>query len=565
MNSFGASGLTIKTQQRNTCKFLLIYLLIWFLVNLVQAIFTPINADEAYYAMYGEHLAWGYFDHPPVVAVMAFLSSHLFGGTLGVRFFTIIFQIITILIVWKLANEISNRQNIHLFFIILASFVMFEAYGFITTPDSPLLLFTALFLWIYNAFLKKQSTQNTLLLGIVMAGMMYSKYHAVLVIGFTILSNLKLLKKHQFWLAGLLALVLLMPHFLWQVHADFPSLKYHLISRSSPFKWGHFFEYWPNQLATFNPFTLGAFFYVIFKTKPKSQFEKTLYFISIGFLLFFWLMTFKGHVEPHWTVAATIAMALLIYNRALEMESLKKYVKRFVFPSIFLILIVRIVLVAGLVHIPNFYTSKDYKAVEKVAKDLPVVYLGSFQDPSVYHFYTGEPSFTLSSVFVRHTQFDIWQKELNYFDKPAFIMQDNQERAQHYDIDGYKFTGYKVNHLQTTNRVKVTFSMDKTVYAKGDTLIISMTLFSAHYPIDFNHKELPVSIKTFYMKGHETYLSDGHFDVPIDVLPADTIVHKTMKTVVPTDMPDGEYKFGIGLANPLNIPINSNVVKLKIE
>ena len=66
-------------------------ILVWFVINLLQGVFTEINEDEAYYAIYGEHLAWGYYDHPPMVGLMAFLSSILFSGTLGVRFFTVIF------------------------------------------------------------------------------------------------------------------------------------------------------------------------------------------------------------------------------------------------------------------------------------------------------------------------------------------------------------------------------------------------------------------------------------------------------------------------------------------
>ena len=59
---------------------------IWFVLNLLQSIFTEIQEDEAYYALYGEHLAWGYFDHPPMVGLLTFLSSIFFLGTLGVFF-----------------------------------------------------------------------------------------------------------------------------------------------------------------------------------------------------------------------------------------------------------------------------------------------------------------------------------------------------------------------------------------------------------------------------------------------------------------------------------------------
>ena len=77
---------------------------IWFVINLLQGIFTEIHEDEAYYALFGEHLAWGYFGHPPMVGLMTFLSSIFFSGTLGVRFFTIIVSCLSLWVMWKIAT-----------------------------------------------------------------------------------------------------------------------------------------------------------------------------------------------------------------------------------------------------------------------------------------------------------------------------------------------------------------------------------------------------------------------------------------------------------------------------
>ena len=84
---------------------------IWFVINLLQGIFTEIQEDEAYYALYGEHLAWGYFDHPPMVGLMTFLSSIFFSGTLGVRFFTIIASCLSLWVMWKVAIYNSSLSS----------------------------------------------------------------------------------------------------------------------------------------------------------------------------------------------------------------------------------------------------------------------------------------------------------------------------------------------------------------------------------------------------------------------------------------------------------------------
>ena len=126
---------------------------------------------------------------------------------------------------------------------------MFNIYGFVTTPDASLILFSALFLLVYQHYLENKSWKNALLMGLFMALMIYSKYHAFLFLGLIVLSNLKLLKDGKFWVACLLALALLTPHILWQVNNDFPSFKYHLVGRNEAFRWSYFFEYLPNPWA----------------------------------------------------------------------------------------------------------------------------------------------------------------------------------------------------------------------------------------------------------------------------------------------------------------------------
>ena len=60
---------------------------------------------------------------------------------------------------------------------------------------------------------------------------MYSKYHAVLVIVFVLLSNLKLLQNKYAWYAVIVALVCYTPHFYWLYENNLVSIKYHLYER----------------------------------------------------------------------------------------------------------------------------------------------------------------------------------------------------------------------------------------------------------------------------------------------------------------------------------------------
>ena len=77
----------------------------WFILNLIQAWSTGLFDDEAYYWIYSKFPAWGYFDHPPMIAMLIKAGSSLFSGELGVRLFIVILNVLTILIIEKLLDK----------------------------------------------------------------------------------------------------------------------------------------------------------------------------------------------------------------------------------------------------------------------------------------------------------------------------------------------------------------------------------------------------------------------------------------------------------------------------
>ena len=83
----GKPASSLKLLMTNKSKnIFLILLAIWFVVNMLQAVFMEMMSDEAYYGLFGKHLDWGYYDHPPMVALLVNLSSLVFSGNLGIRF-----------------------------------------------------------------------------------------------------------------------------------------------------------------------------------------------------------------------------------------------------------------------------------------------------------------------------------------------------------------------------------------------------------------------------------------------------------------------------------------------
>ena len=543
---------TAMTKDKINWKFYLCCgLFIWFIINLLQGIFTDIHEDEAYYALFGEHLAWGYFDHPPMVALMTFLSSLWFSGTLGVRFCTIVVSCLTLLILWHIIDEDKpDKKKVLLFLSLSFSILIVNLYGFVTTPDAALLLFSASFLLVYQRYLNDKSWKNALLMGLLMALMVYSKYHAFLLLGLVVLSNLNLLKDGKFYAACFLALMLLTPHIFWQVNADFPSFRYHLSGRSEPFRWSYFLEYLPNQLLVFNPFVFGALVYVFVKHKAHDHFERGLWFILLGFFIFFWLMSFRGHVEPHWTAVGAISAIVLLYRHALSDNKLHKYIKWVVTPSLLLVLIIRIALLTPVAASFGFCHDRSrYEAIALEAGDCPVVFRGSFQQPALYHYFTGKESSSLCSYYDRKTQYDLWQFDTAWIGKPVYV-------------DGIGMA----KHFQTANRLITEFHIinaesQPLVIRTNDTLLIHFSIDNPYrQAIDFQEGMM---LKLLLLDGNEVRY--GVHD-PIGTLQAGKSFNGQLSVVLGPQTRLGKNRLLLGIGDPIAIFADTrNAVEIMVE
>lgn len=421
------------------------WLLVWGILDLLCALFCEIHADEAYYRLYGQFLSWGYFDHPPMVGLMTALSSALVPTTslmlknLSVRLVTVLMHVATVYVVWKTVQKrlAFSVERLAGFLLVAASLPMFCAYGFLTTPDAPLLFFAALFYYAYRRHLNTPNTSNpltlnTLLLGISMAGMLYSKYMAVLVIGFAVAANWRLLKDKRAWTAIGIAAVLMIPHLWWQYSHDFPSFTYHLVSRAEAYKPLYTLEFFPNQWAVFNPLVWALMVWLSIKAfRAEDVFRRTLAWTVLGFQVFFFLMSFRGHVEPHWTVVTSIPAIILLIDAWPEFSVRGRKALTWtlgVFAG--LLLIARIVLMLNILPPQTGMAGKQAQceAIHAEAKELPVVFDGSFQMPSLYRFFYDDQAVLVRNQYDRYTQYDLLHLEREWIGQPACVRRFGQVR-----------------------------------------------------------------------------------------------------------------------------------------
>lgn len=329
-----------------TGKPLLLYFIIgWVLLNLLQAACIGVDADEAYYWLYAQHLDWGYFDHPPLVALSIKLGETFGHGPFYTRLGTVLLSAGTVYFGFKAMPP--HLANLRLYLLLFSSLALFHVYSFIATPDAALLFFTTLFFYAYRKYLEKENAAHILLLACSIAGLLYSKYHGVLPVLFTFLSHPKLVLKPSAWLVVLLALLLFSPHLWWQYQHDWPTFRYHLYERiGSRYKLSKTLNYIAAQLFIWGPFTTIPALYLFVKRKqPYTVYERAHLFTFWGVLLFFLFSSFRSTIEAHWTLVAGPSFIVLFMGvLATASEKRKKILIRLAGIAVLLLLIARLLI-----------------------------------------------------------------------------------------------------------------------------------------------------------------------------------------------------------------------------
>lgn len=105
------------------------------------ALLPPVQ-DEAYYALWGRYLAFGYFDHPPLVALLTSAGRLFTASALAMRLGTLITAVLTVMASLRFFRIVGlDSKRAQWTAIVLANFnIMGLAFGWITTPDTVLML-----------------------------------------------------------------------------------------------------------------------------------------------------------------------------------------------------------------------------------------------------------------------------------------------------------------------------------------------------------------------------------------------------------------------------------------
>ena len=495
-------------------KFLLpVAIFLLCILNIVQGSTTELLPDEAYYWVYSQYMSWGFFDHPPFVAVWVTISDFLFTDELGVRFFSSISFSLLIYLVWITIDNPLKKKFTWLFIVLVFSTALLNVYGFITTPDTPLLFFFALFLWSYKEYLTKRNTVSYLLLSLAITGMMYSKYQGILIVLFIFLSNWKLAKDYKIWLVCLGALVLYIPHIHWQYINDFPSVRYHLYERASvaTYKFEYTLMHFVNAIAI-----LGFTFIVMYKAffkgiKSNDLFHKGLNYIILGFFIFFLVASFRGHVQAQWIAPIMLPLILITFNYLVENNTQLKLFNYLAIANISIILFVRIMIAnEGIIPVKlDFHGNKQWTLkVKEFTKGSDKLFINSFQNASIYWFYTKEKTHYQKNYLGRKNQYGfIPNNDVYTSDSIAYITRISKE----YSTIKMKSSGKDsifisfINDYKSFFDIEIDFVNSSNIVFNTSTKKMYDVIVKNPYKFDINLNDIEVLVAFQNNKGNEKY------------------------------------------------------------
>jgi len=211
----------------------LVAALCFLLLTLLTAGRYGFFGDELYYFACSKHLDFGYVDHPPLVALMTFADTWIFGETkFGLRLMSGLAGAITVFISAKIARALgggTSAQSLAALSICFAAAFPGMSSFFSMNPVDVMLCTISIYLLIKT--IGNPSPRRWIALGAVGGIGMLNKY-TFLVLGLSLLISLvaarrwDTMKSLWFYVAGFISLLIFSPHVLWQINNGWPTLEF---------------------------------------------------------------------------------------------------------------------------------------------------------------------------------------------------------------------------------------------------------------------------------------------------------------------------------------------------
>ena len=295
--------------------------LVWIAIALVVgarflvAFKLPLTGDEAYYWEWSRHLAWGYVDHPPMVA-WTIAAFSVFGHTPGlVRVGFVLCGLVASLAIAACAIEITGDRRAGAVAALALALTPLASLAFgSASPDGPYLMFWTLALWLGARAFKRDDLVDWTLFGVAIAGVLLSRVlgFALLfgIVGYALTPGVRHVWRRGMPLALVVCALLFSPFVAWNASHDWVTFAFAVVHRhqeSHSFDVRRVAELLLTQFAAYSPGIFVAI--VICAFRPRNAF---LAWTAIPMLVIVTALAFVEKVEIHWIFGAVASLAAML-------------------------------------------------------------------------------------------------------------------------------------------------------------------------------------------------------------------------------------------------------------
>ena len=451
---------------------------------LLHSWLLPFSADEAHYALYGQMVDWSYFDHPPMVGWLQFISLMLGESELALRVLPILFSTLSLLLLFKLTRDEFDEKTAFITILLFISAPILQILPFGMIPETPMILCGLLNIWILKRLIhnKGENLNDWLLLGLILGAAGLSKYTGITLAFSTFIVlclhfKTGLARKTGFHLAIVIAALCITPVLYWNIKNDWISILYQLnhSAGKSEYSLQAAATMQAMQFASYGPllYVLGL---IVIITQLKSRFTNkatskpiNLWLIfALPILILFSFLSAKGRSLPHWTELGVIFMMPLIAQfivASWNTKAKKILIISLTGFSLLLTLVVQVLLSAPKLEFPDYsHPLADLKGWKEISQQIEQqaqpgdhIFIPNWSHASRVAWYARP--LPVKVLDTRFDQFDLWFGSAEAGDSGLVLLHANRKGFKEKSLE-------KFEHCEFSSELKINIESSVVNYFK---------------------------------------------------------------------------------------------------
>ncbi len=435
--------------------------------RLFLAIILPLTPQEAYYWSWSRDLALSYFDHPPLASYSIWLTTLIFGQTIfGIKLAAVLWYL-GMNIIWAVMIQEMFDNTRQTFWTLLAlnASIVFELYGFVITPDTPLLFCWTATIYALWKLVQSKNPKWWYFAGLFMGLAWLGKYSGIMLVP-SVLLFIVISKEQRKWLLTphpylgvLLAILVFSPVLIWNAQHEWMSFAFQGSERASGmghWKVKHFGELLGSQFFILSPYLFVVVFATLIRYGRKlfsGLEDKLLLLLSSGLVTsaFFIAVSFRSLVKMNWLAPAYWSLIILGIYYLFQSPNRFNRMRTGIFSSIIFLGIGISVVAVPNVPLGEGNTWSGWKQAAnevnalqdslKAEGDNPFIFSTNYKASSLLKFYLpDQPRTYAQDIIGKHAlQFDVWPKEEKLKGRTGLLVVDNRRE---YRFKSKKITPY---------------------------------------------------------------------------------------------------------------------------